>query len=351
MSSSFRLIQDSIVEPALHYALEEAMMRLADCDPCYPPTLRLRRVRPSALVGYCERARDTVDLAAAARLGVQVMRRHNLGGTVYQDPASFMFTVLYRQGDFLGGRTDDEVYADFAALVCDFLSEFGVQGRMRGANDVVVGDRKIYGSSHTRLGEAESQTGTLLVGTDLGRIASVLRFLPAKYPDKGFTGFEQGLTTLSRKCGRPVSIAEAYDAFADTFRRHFGLQLRKERLRSAELREARRLRRLKYGRPEWTLGDDAAYQQLYVVKAARGLLSLRGCFGDTIGEAVLGGDVMLSDREALQRVGERIRGLSYPDARSIVARSALPADVREGLIDLIARAERSRSGSSHVPRA
>ena len=336
----FRVIEDDITDPIKHYALEEAMMRLMDENKDYPNTIRLRRVKKSVLVGFLENPKDTVNIEFAKKMGVKIIRRHNLGGTVYQDLGSFMFTVLFREGTFISHLDEREMYLEFSSFVIDFLKEFGIKGEIRGINDVVVRDRKIFGSAHTKIGSAISHTGTILLNMDLGFLSKVLKFVKPKFSDKKFNSLKDALTTVAIEIKKHIPVEEAYRIFLNTFKDYFNVDLVEGNLSDREIELMGKLTEEKYIRHEWTFGSDKNYEEIYTKKIRSGLIILRGRFKKRIEEIKIYGDFLLEDRNIIISIEEKIRGLSFKEAIDIISTKHLPIDIKTGLIEIIKEIER-----------
>lgn len=346
MTEKFRLIIDKIFDPGKHYALEEAMMRLMDQDKEYPNTLRLRRVKRSALIGFLENPYETVNLEFALRNRVKIMRRHNLGGTVYQDLGSFMFTCLYRNGRFLSNLNEEETYKEFGELIILFLRKFGIEAKRRGLNDVVVNDRKIFGSSFTKIGESISYTGTILVDMDLEFLSKVLKFIKPKFSDKKFSDLKDALTTISIELKRKVSINEAFQKFIETFKEKFNVEIYKGKLSKDEKILMKKLYNEKYKKKDWTFRVEKDYEEIYTQKIKSGLIILRGKFKDLIEEIKIYGDFLVSDIEKIKYLENNLVGKNYNEAINIIKEFDINFDVKEGLIEIL---EEIKKGGSKSP--
>jgi lipoate-protein ligase A len=124
-------------------------------------------------MGSSERAEQVVNVAACARLGVDVLKRCTGGGGVLNyslvmpAPDHFDLKSGFRQG------TD---------VVCALLAAFGVTGTPEGTSDVAVGNRKISGNAQARRWKAMLVHGTLLVDFDFDLAEKVLRH-PLREPE------------------------------------------------------------------------------------------------------------------------------------------------------------------------
>ncbi|MBC7194234.1 MAG: lipoate--protein ligase family protein [Caldisericia bacterium] len=335
MGDNFRLIIDRIFDPAKHYALEEAMMRLMDEDKSFPNTLRLRRVKKSVLIGFFENPYDTVNIDFAIKNRVRIVRRHNLGGTVYQDLGSFMFTVLYRNGGFISNLNEEDTYKEFSDLIIQFLSKFGIKGERRGVNDVVVNGSKIFGSAFTKLGDAISFTGTILVDMDLDFLSKVLKFVKPKFSDKKFKNLKEALTTISIEVKRKVRIKDAYKKFIEAFREKFNVPLYKGKLNKRELNLMKELYFKKYNRLEFTFNKEKVFEEIYTKKIKSGLIILRGEFKDKIYNIKIYGDFLISNKEKIFLIEKNILGLNYDEAIDLISKFDIEDDFKVGLIEIL----------------
>ncbi|MGB9843781.1 lipoate--protein ligase family protein [Thermodesulfovibrio yellowstonii] len=344
MGEKFRLIIDKIFDPAKHYALEEAMMRLMDEDALYPNTLRLRRVKKSALIGFFENPNDTINLDFAIKNKVKIVRRHNPGGTIYQDLGSFMFTTLYRDGRFLSNLSEEETYQEFGDLIIKFLSKFGIKGERRGLNDVVVNDRKIFGSSFIKIGDAISYTGTILVNMDLDFLSKLIKFNKIKYIDKKFYNIKDSLTTISRELNRKIYIKDAFDKFIEAFKAKFDIEVIKGKLVENEIKLMRKLYFEKYKKRDWTFSEKKEYEEIYTKKVKSGLIILRGKFEEKIYEIKIYGDFLISEREKISIIESNLKGKTFDKGIEFIKNLNLNEDLKIGLIELLNGIKKEKGG-------
>ncbi|MGQ9844690.1 MAG: lipoate--protein ligase family protein [Caldisericia bacterium] len=331
----FRLIVDKIIEPAKHYALEEAMMRLMDESENFPNTLRLRRVKKSVLVGIFENPYDTVNVDFAKKYRVKIVRRHNAGGTVYQDLGSFMFTCLYKDGRFISNLCEEETYEEFSDLIIRFLKKFGIDGKRRGLNDVTVNDKKIFGSSFTKIGDAISFTGTILVNMDLDFLSKVLKFVKPKFSDKKFKNLKDGLTTISIELNKKIKIKYVYDKFIETFKEKFGVELMKEKLTKEEVNLMKMLCLEKYNTRDWTFGENKEFEEIYTKKIKSGLLIIRGNFQDRINDIKIYGDFLISDKDKVFFIENNLKDKTINEGVKLIQESEISEDLKNGIINLL----------------
>lgn len=344
MEEKFRLIIDKIFDPGKHYALEEAMMRLMDKNILYPNTLRLRRVKKSVLIGIFENPYDTVDIDFALKNRVKIVRRHNAGGTVYQDLGSFMFTCLYRNGTFLSNLSEEKSYEEFSELIILFLKKFKIEGKRRGLNDVTVNDKKIFGSSFTKIGDAISFTGTILVDMDIEFLSKVLKFVKPKYEDKRFSNIKDSLTTLSNELKRKIYIFEAFNKFIESFKEKFNVRLEKGVLKKDEINLMKKLYLEKYNKKEWTFNVKKEFEEIYTKKIRSGLLIIRGRFDEKIYDLKIYGDILTSQIEKVSIIENNLKDKTYEEGIDFLKHIDLNEDFKTGLIELLNNIKKEKGG-------
>lgn len=144
MGTEWRLLNDGIHEARHHFAMEEALARLVD-EGHTPPTLRLRQVYPAVFVGVHQNTWSEVDVAYCRAHNIQIVRRMNGGGAVYHEMGSFCYSAFFPRNLF--PQSDAELYRLFAAPVMRTCEGYGISTHFEGRNDLLVGNRKIYGTA------------------------------------------------------------------------------------------------------------------------------------------------------------------------------------------------------------
>jgi lipoate---protein ligase len=239
---SWRLVDSDLLEPAFSAAVDEAIL-LARNEGSVPNTLHLyRRTGPTISLGHFERINESIDIEAAERLRVSIVRRMSGGSAIYTDPDQLIYTVAVGKGSV------PESPQDTFRLLCQGLIEalavLGVRAEFKPVNDVLVGGRKISGSAQVRRHEVVLQHGTLLVRTDYERMFSVLR------SDKRS---RNEMTSLVEELGEAPPMAAVKIAIVRGFSEALGVEFEAGALSERERESADRLTRSTYGRQDHTL--------------------------------------------------------------------------------------------------
>lgn len=333
MSREWRLLRDGITDAHHHFAVEEAVLRLVD-EGQSPPTLRLRQVQRAVFVGVHQDTWAEVDVDYCRANGIKIVRRLNGGGAVYHDLGSFCFSAFFLRAAF--AQSEGELYRLFAEPVIRTCADYGVVARFAGRNDLLVGQRKIYGSAQVAWYDAFMQNGTFLVNMDLQAMARALTPPALKFADKPAQSIEERVTTLSREAGQELAVDEVMARFVGHFSQVIGVDLAPGELTPEEHNLAEELLALKYSTDEWNLGARRACAVSVSTRAPSGVVCLSVDLRDgVIQQARISGDFLLSDRALVERLEAALTGRRPHDAAGAVRTSALPDDLQEALLSLL----------------
>ena len=333
MPAEWRLLYDGINEARHHFAVEEALARLVDKGHS-PPTLRMRQVHPAVFVGTYQNTWSEVDVAHCQAHGIQIVRRANGGGAVYHEMGSFCFSAFFRRDLF--SQNDEELYRLFAAPTILTCADYRVVARFQGRNDVLVGERKIYGSAQFAWYDAFVQSGTFLVNMDFETMARALTPPPLKFAGKSAGSIQERVTSLSREVGRELETREVMSRFTDHAADVLGIRLVPGELLPQEQALAAELLAVKYSTDEWNFGSQPGYQVTVADRAEEGVISLSADMeGATIRKARITGDLLLSDRRSLENLERSLSDCTLQEAQAAVQSAPLTVGVRESLLRLL----------------
>jgi lipoyl(octanoyl) transferase len=263
MSSPFRLLVTAPLDGAANMALDEALLlsRLAGEG---PPTLRFFSWDPPTLsLGYGQPLDGRVDLAAAAQLGLGVVRRPTGGSAILHEgpDLELTYSVTAAAGDFEGADDLLATYQWIGRALGAGLNALGAPVAMvsvqpsdprsmpafcfarTGSYELEAGGRKVVGSAQRRQAAGFLQHGAVMLGADPARLARV--FPSSRDP-------LAGMTTLEAVLGRRPSFDETQASLAEGFRRVHGVTLEPGGLAEGEVARMETLTRDKYGTAEWT---------------------------------------------------------------------------------------------------
>lgn len=338
MSADWRLLRDDIHEARHHFAVEEALARLVDAGHS-PPTLRLRQVQPAVFVGVHQNTWSEVNVPYCRAHDIQIVRRMNGGGAVYQEMGSFCFSAFFRRDLFFQG--EGELYKLFALPVIRTCADFGVDAHFEGRNDVLVGNRKIFGSAQFSFYQAFVQSGTFLVNMDFDFMERTLTPPAIKFAGKAARSIRERVTSLSQETQRDVETREVMDRFSTNVAEIIGIRLLPGELTHEERDLAAELFSAKYSTDEWNLGAKLEYQVTVAERMDDGVISLSvDMQNSAIQKARISGDWLASRRQDLDHMEQIIAGQSLQEAQDRVKTTPeLPPDFRESLGRLLNKVE------------
>ncbi len=251
MTLSFRHIEDTNpLSSADGLAGDEALVSgLADGNS--PPTLRLYRYHPSAIVGRYQNLTDAINLDTCRRYGVSWNRRHTGGGTVLMGPEQVAIALALPDGRDSERRTIRQHFEFFAAILADALGAFGIEAAFVGKNDLQVDGRKIAGLAISQDTDgAVFYHGSLLLDFDVGLMVQVLNLPTEHLEDRGQSCFSRRMTTV-REHVPGASFPDLTAAIARSLESLTHVQLCRSSFLDHEHEAIARLKRERYENEEW----------------------------------------------------------------------------------------------------
>ncbi len=229
-----------------------------------PPTLRFFAWEPAAIsLGYGQALDEGIDLAAAADLGIGLVRRPTGGSAILHEGPDLEVTYSVAAGadDFSGADDLLASYRWIGGALEAGLRRLGASALMvpvrpssvdampafcfarTGSYELEVAGRKLVGSAQRRQGSAFLQHGSIMLGVAPDRVRRV-------FPREADPF--RGMTTLQEVLGRRPSFEETVDSIAEGFREIHGVELRADGLSAHEEDLMRSLTRDKYAAESWT---------------------------------------------------------------------------------------------------
>ena len=236
--------RDLALEEAIHTLLEEGTSS---------NTWRLWQARQNTVViGTGQEAAREVNLDAAKKDSIAVLRRHSGGGAVIIGPGMINFSAFYHFKDLPGSDTIRGAMLGALNPVIQLLDGWGVHACDAGLSDLAVMSkdgtlRKIAGNAQARKKKSVLVHGTLLANPDWQRLSGLLRY-PSKAPDyRAGRDHRSFLTSL-----KDLQVHYDLDAFAAALVSILGSSVAIEREPSKEeMNRAQQLVEEKYGNETW----------------------------------------------------------------------------------------------------
>jgi len=267
----WRLIRSGALGGAENMALDEALLE-AVASGRSRPVLRLYRWDPPTVtLGYGQRGRHAVNLAACRDLGLDVVRRSTGGRAVLHDREATYAVISPERSDlFPGGILGN--YRRIADVLRQTLASLGLEasmapGRSRGsgagevpavcftapsAYELVFRGCKVTGSAQKRQGNAFLQHGSIPVEIDVDRLCRALS-ASAGVPESGIRHLLESVGWLNRWLEQPVEIGTVEDRLIESFCSSWDIALEEDCPTPEERARAAVLCREKYENPRWNL--------------------------------------------------------------------------------------------------
>ncbi len=266
---TWRLLLTPPARGAWNMAVDETLLESVGRGASLP-TLRLYAWHPPCLsLGYAQPFTD-VDLPRLLARGWDLVRRPT-GGRAILHSDELTYSVVARPDEPRLSGTLLESYNRLAQALLAALQSLGlpveIQARaalpaahntnpvcfeVPSTYEITVGGKKLVGSAQARRKEGVLQHGSLPLGGDLTRILQVLAFPNEAARLRAAERLLAHATTVESALGRPVSWAEAAQAFISAFGDRLDLDLQPRHLTPAEESRVEELVKNKYAHPQWT---------------------------------------------------------------------------------------------------
>jgi len=244
----WEVVHGDAYDPNLQLALDEVLTQEVGAGR-RGPTLRIWEwSAPAVVIGSFQSLRNEVDLDAAGRHGMEVVRRISGGGAMFIEPGSAVTYSLYAPADLVQGLSFADSYAFLDEWVLTALRSLGIDAVYRPLNDIASSAGKIGGAAQKRIGSgAVLHHVTMSYDMDGERMVEVLRIGREKLSDKGTTSAVKRVDPLRSQTG--LSRAEVIERMIATFEELYPSH--RGDVTAAELDAARELVASKFATPEW----------------------------------------------------------------------------------------------------
>ena len=234
--------------PQYHMALDQVLIEEVAAGR-RPPMLRVWEwAAPCVVIGSFQSVRNEVDQEAAARYGIEVVRRISGGGAMFIEPGNTITYSVYAPASLVEGLSFADSYAFLDDWVLGALQEIGVKASYQPLNDITSPAGKIGGAAQKRLvGGAVLHHVTMSYDIDTAKMLQVLRIGREKLSMKGTASAVKRVDPVRSQTGLPREDVIA--AMVASFRGRYGLT--EGELTEAELRRAEELISTKFATPDW----------------------------------------------------------------------------------------------------
>lgn len=219
--TALRLIRDAGRGARGNVALTAAMVDLHDAGKIRD-TLRIYRYPECVLLGRNQNGEEAVDLALCRSRNIEAVRRITGGGAIYMDAGVVTFDLVTTAN---AGMNAAALSAQVCSSIARELNELGVSAQYRPDNDVVAGEKKLFGASGFAHGTTLLYQGSLMVSPDVTLMSDVLQI-----PD-----LADRVATVSHLATRAVTIEDMEDLLGRAIGTALGRPLESDALSSGEI--------------------------------------------------------------------------------------------------------------------
>ncbi|MEQ4691442.1 lipoate--protein ligase [Providencia manganoxydans] len=187
--SSLRLLISESFDPWFNLAVEETIFRQMAAD---QRVMFLWRNADTVVIGRAQNPWKECNTRRMELDNVRLARRSSGGGAVFQDLGNTCFTFMAGKPEY-----DKSISTN---IIVNGLAKVGIQAEVSGRNDLILnttdGPRKISGSAYRETKDRGFHHGTLLINSDLNRLADYLNPDPKKLQAKGITSVRSRVANL-----------------------------------------------------------------------------------------------------------------------------------------------------------
>jgi lipoate-protein ligase A len=242
-------IEPKSTDAAFHFAAEEyCMSSLLRGEPIFMTW----RADKCVMLGSNQIAHAEIDVAEAERENILIVRRSSGGGTIFTDPGTLLFTVILPL-PFDGTSDPKRLERDFAAApIVRALSRMGLDARLEGRNDIMLGGGKISGLAQYVKKNTLCTHGSLLYDADLDALSRVLRVDEDKIRSKALRSARSRVTNVASHMDVPMTFVEFWNELKKFLFTPPGVT--EYVLTERDIVQIETIRREKYASPDWTYG-------------------------------------------------------------------------------------------------
>ena len=210
-----RIILGSGMDPYRNLAFEESLVdRASLAEPGQEEAiLFLWQNADTVVIGANQNPWRECNLQAMDRDGVHLTRRVTGGGAVFHDIGNLNFS-------FIVPRTGYDVTRQGAVIV-GALAKVGIHAEQSGRNDILADGRKFSGNAFLHRRKASLHHGTLLIGSDMSRLANYLQVDPEKLSGKGVQSVRARVVNLA-ELAPALDAAQMKTLVAESFAQEYG---------------------------------------------------------------------------------------------------------------------------------
>lgn len=148
------------------------------------------QVSPSVIFGRNQLIENEVNVPYCRSHNIQTFRRKSGGGCVYSDWGNLMLSYVTGRGEVAF------TFNRYLNMVAFALYKLGVEAKVSGRNDILIGERKVSGNAFYRVAGHDIVHGTLLYDTDMANMTAAITPPGEKLQSHGVDSVRQRIALL-----------------------------------------------------------------------------------------------------------------------------------------------------------
>ena len=171
---------------SFYLAMEEFVARHTD----EPDAFFMWQVEPSVIFGRNQVLENEVNVAYCREHGISLYRRKSGGGCVYADMDNLMLSFVTSEENV------NFAFNRFVNMVLLVLRKLGIAATGTSHNDIMIGDRKVFGTACYHLEGRSIVHSTMLFDTNMDHMLNAITPSKEKLEKKGIESVRQRITLL-----------------------------------------------------------------------------------------------------------------------------------------------------------
>ncbi|EEW60344.1 MAG: lipoate--protein ligase family protein [Pseudomonadota bacterium] len=244
----WQIVHSKPVTPLMHVALDEVLAHEV-AKGRRAPTLRFWEWdRAAVILGSFQSVKNEVDMDAAGKLGVEVVRRSTGGGAMFVEKGTAITYSLYAPVELVADMDFADSYAFLDNWVLKALNTLGIEAYYKPLNDITSPKGKIGGAAQRRFAnKTVLHHVTMAYDMDAEKMMQVLRIGREKLSDKGTASAAKRVDPVRSQTG--MERSDVIESMKATFTDLNGATVGD--ITDDEYRAAEELVATKYGTEAW----------------------------------------------------------------------------------------------------
>lgn len=253
----------------------------------------------AVIIGRNQNAWRECNIDAMEKDSVQLVRRHTGGGAVFHDDRNLNFSFIMNEDRYDVKRQMGVIQKMVAAL--------GMTAELSGRNDILIDGKKFSGNAFAAAKGMKAHHGTIMVNTDLSKLAGYLNVSEKKMRAKGVTSVKSRVCRLS-DFNESVTMQAVIDLLKKEYQAEYG-EYSEYKFNEQELARIEELYAMQSSW-EWHFGRTPAFDYQLEERFSFGEMQfLFQIEGGIISDVSVFSDAL--DTELVQLVKERMIGVKF----------------------------------------